>query len=73
MKYVLNKLFHRPTIPTVPSQPVSVDFISGADLFIRKATFERLNGFDPEFFMYYEEVDLQKRMDLLRIKTYYTS
>ena len=68
VKYVLNKLFHRPTIPTVPSQPVSVDFISGADLFIRKATFERLNGFDPEFFMYYEEVDLQKRMDLLGLK-----
>ena len=49
-------------------QSVSVDFISGADLFIRKATFERLNGFDPEFFMYYEEVDLQKRMDLLGLK-----
>lgn len=62
MKYVLNKLFRRPTIPHPPFQPVSVDFISGADLFIRKAVFERLNGFDPEFFMYYEETDLQKRM-----------
>lgn len=68
MKYVLNKLFRRPTIPHPPFQPVSVDFISGADLFIRKAAFERLNGFDPEFFMYYEEVDLQKRMDLLGLK-----
>ena len=68
MKYVLNKLFRRPTIPHPPFQPVSVDFISGADLFIRKAVFERLNGFDPEFFMYYEEVDLQKRMDLLGLK-----
>lgn len=62
IKYVLNKLFRRPTIPTLPSQPVSVDFISGADLFIPKVIFERLNGFDPEFFMYYEETDLQKRM-----------
>ena len=68
VKYVLNKLFRRPTIPHPPFQPVSVDFISGADLFIRKAVFERLNGFDPEFFMYYEEVDLQKRMDLLGLK-----
>lgn len=68
IKYVLNKLFRRPTIPTLPSQPVSVDFISGADLFIPKVIFERLNGFDPEFFMYYEEVDLQKRMELLGLK-----
>lgn len=62
IKYVLNKLFRRPTIPTPPSQPVFVDFISGADLFIPKVIFERLNGFDFEFFMYYEETDLQKRM-----------
>lgn len=68
IKYVLNKFFRRPTIPIPPSQPVSVDFISGADLFIPKVTFERLNGFDPEFFMYYEEVDLQKRMDSLGLK-----
>ncbi|MDO4702720.1 MAG: glycosyltransferase family 2 protein [Tannerella sp.] len=63
LKYVLNKMFRRPTIPLPSSQPVSVDFISGADLFLSRATFERLNGFDPVFFMYYEEVDLQKRMD----------
>lgn len=37
------------------------DWISGADLFISKQVFEELNGFDPRFFMYYEETDLQKR------------
>lgn len=68
IKYVLNKIFRRPTIPIPPSQPVFVDFISGADLFIPKVIFEQLNGFDPEFFMYYEEVDLQKRMELLGLK-----
>ncbi|OJV36705.1 MAG: hypothetical protein BGO33_04215 [Bacteroidia bacterium 43-41] len=39
-----------------------VDFITGADLFISKDVFTFLNGFDPSFFLYYEETDLQKRM-----------
>lgn len=39
-----------------------VDFISGADLFIPKNVFKYMNGFDPTFFLYYEETDLQKRM-----------
>ena len=28
---------------------------------MRKSVFDQLNGFDPAFFMYYEEMDLQKR------------
>ncbi len=40
----------------------SIDYIVGADIFIRKEIFEELGGFDPSFFMYYEETDLFKRM-----------
>lgn len=39
-----------------------VDQITGADLFIPKHVFEQVGGFDPDFFMYYEETDLQYRM-----------
>ncbi len=39
-----------------------VDYVTGADLFISKSTFDRYNGFDPAFFMYFEETDLQYRM-----------
>lgn len=39
-----------------------VDFVSGANLFIKKEIFLEVNGFDPTFFMYYEETDLQKRL-----------
>lgn len=39
-----------------------VDYISGADIFIRRNIFERLNGFDRDYFMYYEETDLYYRM-----------
>lgn len=47
---------------------VYVDFIIGADIFIRNKTFKELNGFDPNFFMYYEETDLQKRMSKIGLE-----
>jgi GT2 family glycosyltransferase len=40
----------------------NVDYVIGADLFMLKSTFEQYGGFDPVYFMYYEESDLQKRM-----------
>jgi len=40
-----------------------VGFVIGADLFVPRDVFEKLNGFDPDFFVYYEEIDLQKRME----------
>lgn len=43
-------------------EPKPVDFVTGADLFISKTLFESMGGFDPGFFMYYEDTDLQKRL-----------
>ena len=39
-----------------------VDYISGADIFIRKSFFDEMGGFDERIFMYYEETDLYYRM-----------
>lgn len=39
-----------------------VDYVTGADLFIRKDDFNLIGGFDKKFFMYYEETDLEKRL-----------
>lgn len=36
--------------------------ISGADYMIRKDLFDELNGFDEDFFMYYEETELSYRV-----------
>ena len=44
----------------------SVDFIIGACLLVRRAVFEQVGGFDPEFFLYAEESDWQKRMRAAR-------
>lgn len=42
---------------------LNVDQISGADLFIPINIIKELGDFDSSFFMYYEETDLEKRMD----------
>lgn len=39
-----------------------VDFVTGADLFLPRGLFLESGGFDPRFFMNYEETDLQKRL-----------
>lgn len=41
---------------------IEVDFLLGADLFFHRSVFEDLQGFDEQFFLYFEETDLQKRI-----------
>lgn len=41
--------------------PIYVDYITGAALFIRRSIIEKLGFFDTDFFMYFEESELQQR------------
>ena len=43
-------------------EPSSADWVSGAALVIRKNLFDTLEGFDEKFFMYFEDIDLCKRV-----------
>ena len=45
-----------------PERAALVDWIPGAFVFIPASVFQSLGGFDERFFMYYEEVDLCRRM-----------
>ncbi|WP_186971995.1 glycosyltransferase family 2 protein [Bacteroides intestinalis] len=47
----------------------SVEYITGADLFLKRDLFDRLHGFDKSYFMYFEETDFQRRMALLGYKS----
>jgi len=42
--------------------PLNVGYIIGADMMIRKAVFDEVGVFDPDFFMYYEETELSYRI-----------
>lgn len=48
--------------PKIKGQ-LEVDYITGADMFVPADVYRQTGGFDPDFFMYCEEVDWQKRMD----------
>lgn len=52
-------------------QPLEVDLISGADLIIRRAVFEKIGGFDENFFFYYEDIDLCLRLKKAGYKIFY--
>jgi GT2 family glycosyltransferase len=44
------------------STPRSVDVLQGASLFLRRAALDQVGLFDPDYFMYTEEVDLCFRL-----------
>lgn len=50
------------------TMPVDVDWVSGAAFAISKNFFTECNGFDEKFFMYFEDVDLCKRVRKLNKK-----
>jgi len=51
-------------VPIVPgAAPIRTGWVSGAVLMIRTELVRRLDGFDPRFFLYWEETDLCKRVE----------
>lgn len=40
----------------------NVDYVTGADLFVKKELLIRYGAFDPDFFMYFEETEMQYRL-----------
>ena len=49
-----------PLPPETPAGPV--DWVSGAAVMFRSSALRAVDGFDPVFFLYFEEVDLMHRM-----------
>ncbi len=48
--------------PEIPESALAVEYVSGADMFLPKKIFELTGGFDPDFFMYAEDVEWQYRI-----------
>ncbi len=50
-------------LPDIPSiEGISVDFVSGCAMMIRTDLFDRTDGFREDFFMYYEDADLCRKI-----------
>lgn len=54
------KRWQVPFPPGIPQQ--EVDWVSGASMMARLSALAEVGFFDPDFFLYYEEVDLMHRM-----------
>jgi GT2 family glycosyltransferase len=54
-----------------PEEFKKVDFVSGGFMMIKKEVFEKLSGFDEDYFMYLEDMDLCIRALKNKFETYY--
>ncbi len=61
--------YYQTHLPEKANNPV--DVLSGAFMMVRRNVFETANGFDEDFFMYGEDIDLSLRIDQLGYKNYY--
>ena len=43
-------------------KPIEVGYITGADMMVKRSVLNEVGGFDPDFFMYYEESELSFRI-----------
>ncbi len=53
-----------PNVRQVYTTPVQVPFVMGSTLFLRASAFNQIGGFDIAHFLYVEEEDLAKRLQL---------
>jgi GT2 family glycosyltransferase len=60
---ILNNLgFYRGGKLWKQSEKTNTDWVSGGAMFVKKDVFEQIGGFDENFFMYFEDIDLCRRI-----------
>ena len=53
------------------TETAAVDILSGAFMFMKKTVFDQIAGFDEDFFMYGEDIDLSYRISQAGFTNYY--
>lgn len=60
LQHRMDSYEYRDLIPA--DEPVEIDLASGCYMFMRSDAFRQVGGFDPDFFMYFEDFDLSRRI-----------
>jgi len=68
--YIEKILYKKDLCFNTTNSPKEVGYITGADLMIRTDLFNMLNGFDSDFFLYFEETELTYRVKKLKYKVF---
>ena len=50
------------TCEPIPDQAMEVDAVSGAFMLISRSVFERIGGFDEDYFLHFEDLDICRRV-----------
>lgn len=61
-KYYFNHLSPACKLKNENSKPISVDYVSGANMFFKKNVLNKAGKLDEDFFLYYEETELSFRI-----------
>lgn len=68
----LDRLFPKARLGIPPETPQSaVDWVAGASVLFRMDVLKKIGFFDPDFFLYFEEVELMGRLNRAGFKTLY--
>lgn len=52
-------------------KPIQVEAVYGAAIFIRREVYESVGGFDNKYFLYFEDIDLCKKINEMGLKIIY--
>jgi GT2 family glycosyltransferase len=71
LRIVSRFLGSRAVARTMGQRPERIDWCSGASMMLRREVLETVGGFDEAFFLYYEEVDLCRRIEAAGYECWY--
>jgi len=58
----IERMLKRSRVPLPPDHDGEVDWVAGASVMFRFEVLEKVGFFDPVYFLYFEEVDMMRRM-----------